>query len=667
MLDLPSSVLLDESMANTNILLLHTVGAAAELTVSAILVRALYLLRRNGEAPRGFVSIAVLMSAASLARVTRLIFSWASPPPPYWLDAVTASLLLITILVIPRILSARYLPIRALEESTPSGASWLQWAMIGNAVGGIAIFVLVMTLRSRSLISLTSSVICTISAILLCIRASLFRNLQLRQRGLLLFSGLTTLGLLGISANLFYQYWGHVWAFGSVGTTASIELFYMFVVLGMMFVFASLRLADVIVKRVVGLYIWSVISLLVWGAVTNLDKLATTKMDQEAFMALLSVVLIGLAIGLTPVILRWINEWIDSWVFQVPDFNAAIQTFWEELLELESADEVYRAGEEIIRSTLSLAAVRIIALSAVHSNGDPVPFIGPNPYFVRTDSPFRSIVSPPADVLFPLVHEGASEHWIVLSYGVIRPPLTAAELNFVARIAAEIQVRIGTVVAEHTRLERLRRESTFREEIADAELRALRAQINPHFLFNSLNTIADLSIVAPGKAEEMTLRLAAVFRYVLANTERQFTSVSEELEFARSYLDIEEARFEDRLKVRFDVEPSVLQERVPTLLLQPLIENALKHGLSPKRQGGTLSILARRTVSGIELTVSDDGVGLQTKKQESHEPGTHVGLRNVRQRLQTAYEGRATFLLKPREGGGTEATVLINQDKEESR
>jgi two-component system, LytTR family, sensor kinase len=444
-------------------------------------------------------------------------------------------------------------------------------------------------------------------------------------------------------------------------------LFYMFVVLGMMFVFASLRLADVIVKRVVGLYIWSVISLLVWGAVTNLDKLATTKMDQEAFMALLCVVLIGLAIGLTPVILRWINEWIDSWVFQVPDFNAAIQTFWEELLEFETADEVYRAGEEIIRNTLSLAAVRIIALSAVHSNGDPVPFIGPNPYFVRTDSPFRSLVSPPADVLFPLAHEGASEHWIVLSYGVIRPPLTSAELNFVARIAAEIQVRIGTVVAEQTRLERLRRESTFREEIADAELRALRAQINPHFLFNSLNTIADLSTVAPGKAEEMTLRLAAVFRYVLANTDRQFTSVSEELDFARSYLDIEEARFEDRLKVRFDVEPSVLQERVPTLLLQPLIENALKHGLSPKRQGGTLSILARRTVSGIELTVSDDGVGLQTKKQESHEPGTHVGLQNVRQRLQTAYEGRATFLLKPREGGGTEATVLINQGKEESR
>jgi LytS/YehU family sensor histidine kinase len=115
---------------------------------------------------------------------------------------------------------------------------------------------------------------------------------------------------------------------------------------------------------------------------------------------------------------------------------------------------------------------------------------------------------------------------------------------------------------EERRLERLRRENLFREEIADAELRALRAQINPHFLFNSLNTIADLSAVAPEKAEKMTLRLSAVFRYVLVNTDRHFGSLKEEIDFARRYLDIEEARFEHRLKVRFDVEPSVLHEQV---------------------------------------------------------------------------------------------------------
>ena len=167
--------------------------------------------------------------------------------------------------------------------------------------------------------------------------------------------------------------------------------------------------------------------------------------------------------------------------------------------------------------------------------------------------------------------------------------------------------------------------------------------------------------MAPDKAEEMTLRLAAVFRYVLTNTDRQFTSVREEIDFARSYLDIEKARFEDRLKVRFDVDPSVLQENVPALLLQPLIENALKHGLCPKRGGGTLSVVARRTASGFELIFADDGMGLEARRQES---GTHVGLQNVKNRLHAAYAGRATFTLHPRAGGGTDATVVINRKED---
>jgi two-component system LytT family sensor kinase len=362
---------------------------------------------------------------------------------------------------------------------------------------------------------------------------------------------------------------------------------------------------------------------------------------------------------------RKIDGWIDAWVFQVPNFNASSEQFWKELLELGSQDEVYRAGETTVRKTLSLTAARIMPMSELHSSGEAIHSIGPNPYFVRPDSPLRSIISPSADFLLPLFHDGEPAHLLALSYRSVRPPLTAMELSFVTRIAGEIQVRISAVLSEERRLERLRRENLFREEIADAELRALRAQINPHFLFNSLNTIADLSVVAPGKAEEMTLRLAAVFRYVLANTDRHFTSVKEEIDFARSYLDIEEARFEHRLRVRFEVEPSVLQERVPTLLLQPLIENALKHGLGPKREGGTLSVMARRTLTGFEIVVSDDGVGLQSGRQESREPGAHVGLRNVRNRLQTAYEGRATFTLSPRAGGGTDATVVINKERED--
>lgn len=213
-------------------------------------------------------------------------------------------------------------------------------------------------------------------------------------------------------------------------------------------------------------------------------------------------------------------------------------------------------------------------------------------------------------------------------------------------------------------MERLTRESALREQVADAELRALRAQINPHFLINSLNTIADLTVTAPSRAEEMTMRLAAVFRYVLVNTDRQFISVQEEIGFARNYLEIEETRFENRLRVQFDVDPSVMQERIPTLLLQPLIENAIKHGISPRREGGTVTISARRTISGFEMLVADDGVGLNRPVQEP-KSSTRVGLENVRKRLATAYGGMAALVLRPRVGGGTEACIDFRTHQEE--
>lgn len=652
----------DESVTAT-VLLIHTIGAGLELAVAIILVRALWLLRRNGESPRGFVSIAIMMLLAGLARIGRLSLAWASKAPLFWVDAITITLLFIVIVYIPVALSARYFPTETSKQAKPSRARWLEWAMIGNAVCGIVAFVIAVTLRIPALIALIPCAACTISAVLLGIRVSLFRGLQLRQRGLLLFSGLTTMGLLGIAATLVYGYAHGTPRFIDATTDAAwIEFCNTLIVFGMMFAFASLRLADIIVKRVARLYVWAAVSLLLCGMVSSFASSVRGAIPQIAGAALLSIVTISMALVFTPTIIGKIDDWIDAWVFQVPDFNAVSEQFWKELLELENREEVYQAGEDTVRNTLALAAVRIMPLSELRSSGETIDSIEPCPYFVGTDSPVRSLISPSADVLLPLFHDGAPEHWIVLSYGVIRPPLTARELSFVTRIAGEIQIRASTLLAEERRLERLMRENAFREEIADAELRALRAQINPHFLFNSLNTIADLSVTSPGKAEEMTLRLAAVFRYVLTNTDRQFTSVKEEIDFARSYLDIEQARFEHRLMVQFDVEPSVLQENVPALLLQPLIENALKHGLCSKRGGGTLSVVARRTASGFELIVSDDGIGLQATRQE---PGTHVGLQNVRNRLQAAYAGLATFTLRPREGGGTDATVVINREKKD--
>jgi two-component system LytT family sensor kinase len=269
------------------------------------------------------------------------------------------------------------------------------------------------------------------------------------------------------------------------------------------------------------------------------------------------------------------------------------------------------------------------------------------------------VLTPSANILVPLFVDGTPEYTLAISLGVMRPPLTLWELDVVERVIGRVQIWLGMQRAT----ERAIRDTSLREELTNAELRALRAQVNPHFLFNSLNTIADLAVIAPDRAEEMTIRLSAVFRYVLVNTDRHFASLREELEFARTYLHIEQTRFEDRLKVIFDVDAATLGQEIPTLLLQPLIENALKHGLAPRRGGGTLTIRTVAIEDSISISIADDGVGLR-RGAEPNQRSTHVGVSNVSKRLQTAYGGRASFTLRQQETGGTEALIVIPKGQE---
>src|SRR5262249_30336249 len=154
------------------------------------------------------------------------------------------------------------------------------------------------------------------------------------------------------------------------------------------------------------------------------------------------------------------------------------------------------------------------------------------------------------------------------------------------------------------------RERELTELAATAQLAALRAQINPHFLFNSLNSIAQLIHVDPEKAEECVERLGDIFRYILHRAEQEFVPLQEELRITTAYLDIHRARFDDRLRVETRIDPLSLGQLIPNLILQPLVENAVKHGLSRKLGVGTVSIDA--TIDGelLTLTVGDDGLGM---------------------------------------------------------
>src|SRR5262249_23998101 len=158
----------------------------------------------------------------------------------------------------------------------------------------------------------------------------------------------------------------------------------------------------------------------------------------------------------------------------------------------------------------------------------------------------------------------------------------------------------------------------------------------------------DLIVTDPRGAEMTTVRLAKVLRHVLARSSQPLTSVQDELEFIRTYLSIEEARFLDRLHIQIDVAAVVAVGQIPSLILQPLVENALKHGLAPKPGPVHLWISARAEGNHICLSVEDDGMGAGVSTQ-----GSGVGLANTLQRLKTLYKDGASLRFEPRETGGS--------------
>ena len=202
-----------------------------------------------------------------------------------------------------------------------------------------------------------------------------------------------------------------------------------------------------------------------------------------------------------------------------------------------------------------------------------------------------------------------------------------------------------------------RREHQARELAARAQLEALRAQINPHFLFNSLNSIAQLISSDPERAEGCVERLAEIFRYLLQSENRSFVTLEDELDIADAYLDIERARFGERLEVDFVVDEAVRHHIVPTLILQPLIENAVRHGVSQKVGGGKVSIEAQLDGGELQVVVRDTGVGMRSGIDAALSRG--VGLRNVYDRLVQLYGEGYAPRIDSTPGTGTTITVRV--------
>lgn len=206
--------------------------------------------------------------------------------------------------------------------------------------------------------------------------------------------------------------------------------------------------------------------------------------------------------------------------------------------------------------------------------------------------------------------------WTLMTY------TTVVALSYALHYSKESQARAVKEAQLETRL-------------VEARLRTLEAQLHPHFLFNTLHAISSLVHTNPDAADRMISRLSDLLRLTFDRSGSPGISLQEELEFLQKYLEIEQTRFQDRLSVRFDIDPETLDAEVPRLILQPLVENAIKHGLSPQPGSGTVQIASRHRGDTLWIEVSDNGVGLSAGARARLRSG--VGLSNTRDRLDCLY------------------------------
>lgn len=214
---------------------------------------------------------------------------------------------------------------------------------------------------------------------------------------------------------------------------------------------------------------------------------------------------------------------------------------------------------------------------------------------------------------------------------------------------------ISRRVAERRRQEQANVQQTVTEkELTVAKLNLLHAQVEPHFLYNTLASAQILTRTDPAGADQMLGNLITYLRYSLPRTEDSLSTLGEELERARAYLDIMKIRMGTRLQLQIEVAENLRAVLFPSMMLQTLVENAIKHGLEPQSGGGTIWILARHNEQSVAVTVADDGRGFSAEGA-----GTGIGLRNVRERLRLAYGSAASFAIVANFPSGVAATINV--------
>ena len=387
---------------------------------------------------------------------------------------------------------------------------------------------------------------------------------------------------------------------------------------------------------------------------------------------------VGLLLGLW-VVTALAYPWLRNGVTWFVDMIVLRRTDYEALrAEIAQGIALLETPEQILDSTCARLAealtAREVTWSAAHDSGGEEIKTPPGPLLpqlllqTNQSRASRRLKEPSARATTILTPTGeAPQYRLTIGEMAGGRRLMSDDVAFLEAVALMMARRIDAVRVIHERCARDLREQETIKLATEAELRALRAQVNPHFLFNALTTIGYLIQTAPERALETLMRLTALLRGVLRRSDGEFATLGEEIELIESYLDIERTRFEDRLRVTIDAPREMRNHRIPTLLIQPLVENAIKHGISPTRAGGEVVISARiapgagvTTLAGDKLWISVRDTGLGASEQSLIAGRNRgVGLSNVERRLKAHYGDQASFSFRSAPGEGTTVELSL--------
>jgi signal transduction histidine kinase len=363
------------------------------------------------------------------------------------------------------------------------------------------------------------------------------------------------------------------------------------------------------------------------------ERIAGNAMNEALLLLSLCALLIGFAL-----VREQVQRWLTKVVFRRPDLDTALR-------EIESRSSLFNDESNFVNWARAYLAQFVRSDRAELMSERLVRQIPdlPGLVFPALASDVAALKYAPelawVEAIVPLPLGPADANYLLFGRRKGGSRYLSEDLQALGRLAAAIMAQIGQF-----------RNSEMQRLVSEAELRALQSQINPHFLFNALNTLYGIiPRNAPG-ARNTVLNLSEIFRYFL-QPERRFIPLAEELEIVRSYLEIERLRLGSRLETEIDVDAAALSVQIPVLSIQPLVENAIKHGLAPKAGPGLLRVLAKVSDGKVLITVQDNGAGMSGQERVRKRAGTGLGLANVKRRLELCFGAQAELAVESSAAG----------------